>query len=416
MANRILQLKRNGSIFVDRASALTAIGNLTLANGEIALATYTDANASDGKADIVVVKTQDKLFYIDNQEIINKIGTSYNQGLGFVGRDISATTTIKEAVEAVDAKIIENEGALEDLIESLSATSVSGESKVVIDVTQDDGKITATAANISGVKLDGYAVGSSVEVSDTDTLGEALGKLQGQINAMDKASEAVDGQVVTTLVEDNGVITETKANVKDLQLGGYAKDSSTGAISSADTINVALSKIENGNEGLGDLIDELSGKTVTTVDDTNSINMTIEDNLSDGTKKVKADLVVSSSGASNTFDANIVSVLNDGVYASVDYDAFENALYVNGVKKPLNAGSIVDGISYDSTTERLIITYHTTSSSTPLTVYVDVKDLIEEYSFPATDDAHNVQFTLTRVINGSSQIQGNVLLYDCGEY
>lgn len=417
MANRILQLKRNGSIFTDRASAISTIGNLTFANGEIALATYTDTNAINGKADIVVVTTQDKLFYIDNQEIINKIGANYGQALDFSGRDISAATTIKAALEAVDAKIIENEGELEDLIESLSADTVSGESKVVIDVTQEEGKITATAANISGVKLDGYTVENGAEVAATDTLGQALGKLQGQINAMDKNADAVDGQVVTTVEETNGVVSETKANVKDLQLGGYVKDTSaTGEIGSTDTINAALSKLENTNSGLDDLIDELSGKTVTAVDDTKSIDMTIESNDADGTKKVKADLIVSASGSQNTNDANIITVLDDGVYASVDYNALENALYVNGVQKPLNAGSIVDSISYDSSTEELVITYHTTSSSTPLTVKVNVKDLIEEYDFPATDTNHNVGFSVARVVGGKSTVQADVNLFDCGEY
>ena len=417
MANRILQLKRNGSIFTDRTSAIPVIGSLTLANGEIALATYSDANATNGKADIVVVKTQDKLFYIDNQEIINKIGANYGQALDFSGRDISAATTIKAALEAVDAKIIENEGELEDLIESLSAETVSGESKVVIDVTQEEGKITATAANLSGVKLDGYAVESGAEVAATDTLGQALGKLQGQINAMDKAADAVDGQVVTTVEETNGVVSETKANVKDLQLGGYVKDASaTGAIGSTDTINAALSKLENANSGLNGLIDELSGKTVTAVDDTNSIDMTIEENGADGTKKVKADLIVSASGSQDTYNANIITVLNDGVYASVDYNALENALYINGNKKALNAGSIVDGISYDSTTEKLIITYHTTSSTDPLSVEVNVKDLIEEYDFKAADDNHNVSITSTRVVDGKTTVQADVNRFDCGEY
>lgn len=126
-----------------------------------------------------------------------------------------------------------------------STNSVSGENTVIIDVTETEGQITATAANITGVKLAGYAEGTDADIAATDTLGQALGKLQAQINAMDKSADVVDGQVVTTVTEVDGKVSETKANVKDLQLGGYVKSSSTGAIASADTINEALSKLEN---------------------------------------------------------------------------------------------------------------------------------------------------------------------------
>ena len=63
---------------------------------------------------------------------------------------------------------------------------------------------------------------------------------------MNKAAEAADGQVVTTVAETDGKVTETKANVKDLQLGGYSKEAdATGDIAATDTINTALSKLEN---------------------------------------------------------------------------------------------------------------------------------------------------------------------------
>ena len=81
---------------------------------------------------------------------------------------------------------------------------------------------------------------------EIDALDKALNGVQNQINGMDKAADAVAGQVVTTISQVDGKVSETKANVKDLQLGGYAKDANaTGAIASTDTINAALSKLEN---------------------------------------------------------------------------------------------------------------------------------------------------------------------------
>ena len=80
---------------------------------------------------------------------------------------------------------------------------------------------------------------------EIDALDKALNGVQGQINGMDKAASAADGQVVTTISQVDGKVAEVKANVKDLQLGGYEKTTATGDIEGTDTINVALSKLEN---------------------------------------------------------------------------------------------------------------------------------------------------------------------------
>lgn len=159
---------------------------------------------------------------------------------------ITSSTSVIDAVQDLDHALTTVSGNIQSTILALNATSVADENKVVTDVTQTDGKITATASNITGVKLGGYTEGTDADIAATDTLGEALGKLQAQINAMDKTANVVAGQVVTTVAEEDGKVTETKASVKDLQLGGYSKDSSaTGDIASTDTINTALSKLEN---------------------------------------------------------------------------------------------------------------------------------------------------------------------------
>ena len=63
---------------------------------------------------------------------------------------------------------------------------------------------------------------------------------------MQKAATSADGQVVVTVSEASGVVSETKANLTDITLAGYEKDTTkTGDITSADTLEVALSKIEN---------------------------------------------------------------------------------------------------------------------------------------------------------------------------
>lgn len=135
--------------------------------------------------------------------------------------------------------------ALDTYLKESDYELAKNDNKVLVSVEQVNGRISATSENITSVKLDGYVEGSDADIAATDTLGEALGKLQAQINAMDKSASAVDGQVVVTVSEVDGKVSETKANVKDLQLGGYEKGNQTGAIESADTVEVALSKIEN---------------------------------------------------------------------------------------------------------------------------------------------------------------------------
>lgn len=202
---------------------------------------------------------------------IEKSGTAY----------LDSATTIEEEISALDTAL----DGVQDQINAMDANSVADDNKVVSDVTQENGQITATAKNITAVKLGGYAEGSDAKVAETDTLGQALGKLQGQINGMDKAADAVNGQVVTTVSEADGKVSETKANVKDLQLGGYAKDTTkTGDIAATDTINTALSKLEN-TIGANKISNADSSINVTTATTGTDINV----NIKLGEKVIKKD-------------------------------------------------------------------------------------------------------------------------------
>ena len=136
---------------------------------------------------------------------------------------------------------------VEDKILDMDATTVSGENDVVIDVIQTDGKITATTAGIASIKLSGYTEAAATgDVASTDTLGEALGKLQKTIHEMDLAVVSGDGEVITAVSEADGVVSASTTAVKDIKLTGYVKDTgATGDIAATDDIEAALSKLEN---------------------------------------------------------------------------------------------------------------------------------------------------------------------------
>lgn len=296
MANNNVQnvrFLRNGNLFESRAVARAELENkqtgFTLAqDGSIILARYL--------ADNHVVKTLAGFVFVDSTETtkaitifdIDDVGSDVQKAIdeinAKIGTGVTSANTVTAQLKALsgnaqstsaETSVAGAKKYAEDLISTLDvsdtavegsyvsqvseadgkisvsrvalpdASSVSGDSKVVIDVTQNKGAITATASNLTGVKLDGLTAGTDTKIAATDTLGEALANIQGQIDAMDKSADAVDGQVVTTVAEADGKVTETKANVKDLQLGGYAKTNDTGDILSADTVNVALSKLEN---------------------------------------------------------------------------------------------------------------------------------------------------------------------------
>ena len=117
------------------------------------------------------------------------------------------------AVSQLDGKITVSRAAFPD------ATTDTGESKVVIDVTQTKGQVATTAANLTGVKLDGYVAdtGATGDIASTDTLGQALAKLQTQVNATESTIESLDytdtavtGSYVSKVDEANGVISVTR--------------------------------------------------------------------------------------------------------------------------------------------------------------------------------------------------------------
>lgn len=109
-------------------------------------------------------------------------------------------------------------------------------------------------------------------LNDTATVMGALGTLDTQvknvndrIDNLNKTADVQNGQVVTTVTQVDGLVSETKANVIDLQLGGYSKEANaTLPIAAADTVNAAFSKVENA----------IAKNTVSSTDKTIKINTT----------------------------------------------------------------------------------------------------------------------------------------------
>ena len=205
------------------------------------------------------------------------VSTSDIEALGFktsadTGDEIAAAIEALGAVSASTGKYFSaigvKDGKLikEELDLPVLSTAKTGTGNVVSDITVNGHQISFTTtsvatseaiAELSGA-VETFSAATYNEFSSAFTaindlsadtfnyVNAVSGNIESVILAMDKAADAVAGQVVTTVAQEDGKVSETKANVKDLQLGGYVKDTTaTGAIAGTDTINAALSKLEN---------------------------------------------------------------------------------------------------------------------------------------------------------------------------
>lgn len=203
---------------------------------------------------------QNEVNAIETGAGLNEDGT-YKQtedakALEIIGVSGAAATSLMSAIEKIAH-------AVGDADSSLTTDT----SKVVTGYTQVNAKITqADTTDVVNLTLTGYTEGadSSGKIAATDTLGSALGKLQGQINGMDLTAVTAEGEVITSVSQTDGKVSASKTPIKDVKLTGYVKGSETGDIAATDDVEGALSKLEN----------RIAKNTVSSNDKTIAINTT----------------------------------------------------------------------------------------------------------------------------------------------
>lgn len=238
---------------------------------------------------------------------------------------VAATDDVKGAIAKLEHQVDDAKAAASAAIEALDVTDTAVAGQYVSSVSEADGIVSISRANVSDAVLNGYVKGTDeLPLAAGDTINQAFSKIEvtiennenvtstalndinGKIVAMKKSEEAVNGQVVTTVSETNGVVSETKANVKDLQLGGYSKTLDTGAIAGTDTINVAFSKLENTvNTANGEMLTGITGSNAITVSAKTNKNQTVS---------LKLDATTTPQGFTNA--DNALSITSEGLYLS----------------------------------------------------------------------------------------------------
>ena len=271
--NKSLQLLRNTTtIYASLEAAKTALEAKVadVQDGVAILGRYSGATEGTIETVLGVVHkgvggTNGITFFLNSVSIkeqlealeteVNTIETAVGLGTDgshqtSTGNYTSGASSIEGEIVALDSQVKANADDIAEIqtaISGMDASSVSGESKVVIDVTEADGVVTATAANLTGVKLDGYAEGTDADIAATDTLGQALGKLQAQINAMDLAQVGgTDGSVIVAVSEDDGKVSAVSSALSDVKLAGFeANTGTTGDVTSSDSVEDAINKLNN---------------------------------------------------------------------------------------------------------------------------------------------------------------------------
>jgi len=355
-----------------------------------------DVKAAEGDAHVEVVSGGDekaKVFTVSSKDVMSeKEFKAYSARTaeaveGLMNMLITAVTG--EGVIEVEP---EKTGATGYNIKHKEAKKVAlGFNKVATDdyghvidysaVTADDINAVINVAELSaatkalsaGTQHDIEALSGNV----VEYVKVVSGNIETVIQAMDKAASAENGKVVTTVSEVDGVVSETKANVKDLQLGGYSKDAAaTGAIAATDTINAALSKLEN------------KAAAITIANADKSINVTTGATGTDINVNIKSDeKVLAKDGAAGLYtDIDLVKITT-GLPATVKerYQLLATDDSQIGVNIDVPKDSHIVSINFisdpaDAHYQNLEYKY-IDAEGTEQTTYVDVSSLVLEAEF-----------------------------------
>ncbi len=216
MPQRKIQLFRSATIYDSYDDALSSL-NMGFAAA---------ANLSDGEAILVRYKSLEPVTGGSPRETIRSIVAVYN-----IKNDLS------------DFTIISNQDTIKDVLNTIS---VLREEVISINGTIDETDSNFNVYGLSDVNI--------AQVTD-DT-----------------------SKVITSLKQENTQVYVGGTDVKDLTLKGYQKSNSTGAITSNDSLEIALNKLEN---------------TIATIDvdlHSNDESITINDDTDNGGKNFEVNI------------------------------------------------------------------------------------------------------------------------------
>ena len=261
-----------GTISAQYVDVADADGNLTADNVEAALAEiYSGYTAGDTA--IVGGASESANTLAKLEEIVNGVaGDAKEYSIVALTREeigvLADGANVKEAYKLVDEDGVQSGATIKIYKDqTLSGASFSGQ-ELTLTYILADGSTTAVSVDMhdlieqtefaSGVTWDATASKVRGVVDSTSetflTVGADGFKLSGVQDAIDAAVNALDvtgdtavaGQYVAAIEETDGIVAvKTRANVSEAVLNNYAKGSDGTDVAATDTINQAISKLEN---------------------------------------------------------------------------------------------------------------------------------------------------------------------------
>lgn len=385
-----LQLLRNGTPFTSYTAAVEAItGDTTRQDGILKLARYTSSTETSGntKYNTNTVKTVFGLYYKPaSGEGSWTIFDSYHEVI----------QNIQEQIDSITGGTGSIAQQIQEALNQLDFAGVTG--NVVTQVTQVDGTVSASGANVGNLVLTDYTQGTeSGDVASSDSINGAIAKLQNQIKALDAEKDsqiealdytdtAVTGSYVSKVDEANGVISVTREALPSVNAISEAGKPITAVSESLGTISATAGTIN------AEFVNVADGGNLFT-------GSTVEDVLAEIDAAYKAADAAIVGDA--TTSGNTLGKLEDRIEA-LDADAKEYSIvktttglpetvkeryelqdadgHVSGDTIEIPKDSHIVSITYNGETQKLTYTYLDASGNTQSTD-VDMSQLVLETEF-----------------------------------
>lgn len=427
MANNNVQnvrFLRNGNLFISREQATSALTNFTLTaemDGSSILARYKEGSdpiktlvgyvyyKDDSNKSITIFDIDDAGADVDEKikelrnEINAKLGTTFISSGNTVESNLTALSGTSEDASGVTS-VWGAKAYADDLISTLDYTDVAVAGQYVSQVSEANGQIAVVrvdlpsltevketgkpivavsedkgqvAASVGTINAEYVNIADSGSLITATTVEGALAEIAAEIDAMDLAVVSGDGEVITAVSEQDGKVSASKTAIKDVKLTGYVKNSSTGAISSTDDIEDALSKLEN-TIGSNEITNADGSITVTPA---NGSTTDVKVHIKEGEKVIKLD---ANQGGIYT-NLNLVEITGETLPAEIKvrYELRDSDSIKIGESIDIPKDSHIVSINYITTGEHaqnLEYVYVDVSGHTN-TTYVDMSALVLEAEF-----------------------------------
>ncbi len=148
----------------------------------------TTISFTDTTGEIVVDRTNLGALELGTYTAPTGIKTNANTSIN--ASNLTTTSTLATAINILDARIMAEEKARADAIDALDVsdlTNITG--KILTNIKQENGKITATNANLVEIALSNYSKGTArTAIEITDSLGAGIGKLECRLDLLEADS------------------------------------------------------------------------------------------------------------------------------------------------------------------------------------------------------------------------------------